>query len=267
MTEPEPPRFIPLAVRPGIRRIVAPNPGPMTYHGTNTWLLEGDDGLTVIDPGPNEPAHIQAIADSGPIARIVLTHTHKDHFEAALPLQAMTGAPIAGWARPWVQNFLPDIPLADGDRIGALTAWHTPGHASDHLCFALADGTLFTGDHVMSWSTSIISPPDGDMGAYMASLRLLLTRNATIYLAGHGPALENPQPLVRAMLAHRATRESAVLGALSADPRSEADLVNVLYSGLAPNLVRAASRTVLAHLLKLAKEGRARQTPEGWQKP
>ncbi len=119
----------------------------------------------------------------------------------------------------------------------------------------------------MSWSTSIISPPDGDMGAYMASLRLLLTRNDTIYLAGHGPALENPLPLVRAMLAHRATRESAVLGALSADPRSEADLVNVLYSGLAPNLVRAASRTVLAHLLKLAKEGRARQTPQGWQKP
>ena len=267
LTEAAPARLVPLAVKPGLSRIVADNPGPMTYHGTNTWLLETGDGMTVIDPGPDNPAHIAAIAGAGPIARILLTHTHPDHLAGAPALQQATGAPIHAWGKPWAKNFTPDHAIADGDRIGPLVALHTPGHASDHLCFALPDGTLFSGDHVMSWSTSIVSPPDGDMAAYMDSLRLLQQRRDTLYLGGHGPPLPSPAKLVRAMLLHRVARESAVLGALTtATPLTEDALVATLYSGLSPGLARAAARTITAHLLKLAAEGKAARGETGWLK-
>jgi glyoxylase-like metal-dependent hydrolase (beta-lactamase superfamily II) len=266
LKEPPPQRLAPLPIKPGLSRLVAPNPSPMTYHGTNTWLVDGHDGLTVIDPGPNDAAHIAAITAAGPIARILLTHTHPDHLAGAPALQAATGAPILGWAKPWAKNFTPDIALADGQTIGAFTALHTPGHASDHLCFALPDGTLFSGDHVMSWSTSIVSAPDGDMGAYMDSLRLLLDRQDTLYLCGHGPPLPHPAKLVRAMLLHRVSRENAVLAALDSTPKGEDDLVAQLYGNLAPDLLRPAARVVGAHLLKLAKEGKAVQVDEGWIK-
>jgi glyoxylase-like metal-dependent hydrolase (beta-lactamase superfamily II) len=259
-TEPEPQRLTLLPVRDGIARMVAANPGPLTYHGTNTWLLRTDEGLYVIDPGPDLPEHLDAIAATGPIVRILLTHTHPDHAAGAAGLQARTGAPIHGWAR----GFTPDMTLSDGDRIGPLTAIHTPGHASDHLCFALGQDTLFSGDHVMSWSTSIVVAPDGDMAAYMASLGRLQSRRDNLYLPGHGPPLPDPQPLVRALAVHRATRENAIARALSLKPRTEADIVAALYIGLPAKLARAAARTVESHLIKLAAEGRAKRQAEGW---
>jgi glyoxylase-like metal-dependent hydrolase (beta-lactamase superfamily II) len=238
----------------------------MTYHGTNTWLVEGEGGITVIDPGPADDAHLAAIIAAGRVTRILLTHAHPDHVAGAPALKAATGAPILGWGKPWAPDFTPDIALAHGETIGAFMALHTPGHASDHLCFAFSDGVLFSGDHVMSWSTSVVSPPDGDMGAYMDSLRLLLDRHDTLYLGGHGPPLPQPAKLVRAMLLHRLSREMAVLGALSDIALNEEDLVSLLYGNLAPNLQRPAERIVAAHLAKLVKEGKAAVQDSGWIK-
>jgi glyoxylase-like metal-dependent hydrolase (beta-lactamase superfamily II) len=266
LTESEPDRLVAMTVHPGVRRMVAPNPGPMTYTGTNTWLIDGADGLTVIDPGPDDPAHLNAIAAQGRVSRVVLTHTHPDHLAGAPALRTLTGAPIHAFHAPWAQGFTPDVALRDGDAAGPLNALHTPGHASDHLCFALSDtSVLFTGDHVMSWNTSIVSPPDGDMGAYMASLRLLLSRDDALYLCGHGPPLPNPLPLVRAMLSHRAGREASVLAALRDGPLTESQLVDRLYVGLESHLVPAARRTVLAHLHKLLAERRVRAEAKQWQ--
>lgn len=259
LTEPAPPYGVAEDVAPGVRRIVAPNPGPMTYRGTNTWLLEGPDGVTVIDPGPDSAPHVDALvaATGGSVARILLTHTHSDHVGAAAALKAATGAPTFGFARPQRQDFQPDLPLADGDMVADLTALHTPGHASDHLCFAWHEGIIFTGDHVMSWNTSIVSPPDGDMAAYMDGLRRLLARGSdTLYLGGHGPPLPDPHKLVRAMLGHRVSREAAILATLGDAPKAPATIVDVLYAGLDAGLKRAAARTVLAHLLKLETEDR-----------
>jgi glyoxylase-like metal-dependent hydrolase (beta-lactamase superfamily II) len=267
LREPEPVRYVATEVVPGVRRLVAPNPGPMTYHGTNTWLVEAAEGLTVIDPGPEDAGHLAAILACGRVAQIVLTHTHPDHFGGALPLRAATGAPIYGWGVPWVAGFVPDVALSDGAQLGRLMALHTPGHASDHVCFALAgaEGILFSGDHVMSWSTSVVSPPDGDMGAYMASLRLLLAREDALYLCGHGAPLPNPRGLVRGMLAHRAGREARILAVLGGGGVVSADgLVGVLYPGLEARLVGAARRTVLAHVEKLRGEGRVVIEAEGW---
>ena len=258
LDEPQPAYFVPTQAAPGIRRLVAPNPGPMTHHGTNTWLVDGPRGLAVIDPGPDDAGHRAAILAAGDVAYILLTHTHPDHLAGAPALAAATGAPVAGWATPWDRGFTPDIPLADGDTLAGLTVLHTPGHASDHVCFAQpGTGVLFSGDHVMSWSTSIVSPPDGDMAAYMASLRLLLARDDTLYLCGHGPPLPEPARLVRGMLNHRAAREAAVLAMLARGPATADDLVAAMYAGLAAHLLPAARRSVLAHLLKLEAEGRA----------
>jgi glyoxylase-like metal-dependent hydrolase (beta-lactamase superfamily II) len=263
--EDPPPRFVPLDAAPGVRRMVAPNPGPMTQHGTNTWLVDGADGLTVIDPGPDDAAHVAAVAAAGPVARILLTHTHPDHLGGAAALRAATGAPIHGWGRPWARDFMPDVALEDGARVAGLTALHTPGHASDHLSFA-QDGTgvVFTGDHVMAWSTSVISPPDGDMGAYMASLRRLQGRGDTLYLCGHGPPVNNPESFVRALLMHRASREAAILAALARGPATPEGLVAEMYGGLDARLAGAAKRSVLAHLLKLESEERAWLDGENW---
>lgn len=191
LVEPEPPRGVALPVMPGIARVVAPNPGVMTYHGTNTYLIDTPDGCVVLDPGPNDAGHVRAIlaAASGPIAHILLSHTHRDHLGAVAALRQVTGAPVHAYGRNGAPGFAPDLPLNDGDVVAGLTALRTPGHASDHLCFAAADGTLFSADHVMSWSSSVISPLDGDMAAYFASLRRLLARDDRLYLPGHGPPL------------------------------------------------------------------------------
>ncbi len=264
LTEPAPAYGTVETVAPGVRRIVAPNPGPMTYHGTNTWLVDGPGGATVIDPGPDDAAHVAAIVRAGPVARILLTHTHPDHVDAAPALQAATGAPTFGWGQPWHKTFRPDHAVADGETLAGLTALHTPGHASDHLCFIWRDGVVFTGDHVMSWNTSIVSPPDGDMAAYMAGLRVLLARDDRLYLCGHGPPLPEPLALVRAMLNHRAGREAAVLGSLSGEPVSAMQIVEQLYAELAPGLKKAAERTVMAHAQKLVAEGRAAEADGGY---
>ncbi len=247
LTEPAPPRGEAFSVAPGIRRLVAPNPGPLTCHGTNTYLIEGAAGTTVLDPGPDDASHVAAIlAASGKVARIFLTHGHPDHFGALPALAAATGAEVFAAARG----------LPDGARIGIWTALHTPGHASDHMCFAREDGVVCTGDHVMSFATTVVMPPDGDMAAYIAGLRRLLARSDDLlFLPGHGPPITDPRPFTEALLRHRLEREAAVLAALRAAPHSAAALVERLYVPLDPRLRGAAEASVTAHLRKLAAEG------------
>jgi len=268
LTEPEPARGVALPVRPGIRRVVATNRGPMTYHGTNTYLIDTPGGVMVLDPGPDDPAHVAAVlAAAGPVALILLSHTHHDHVGALPALRAATGAPVYAWHEPAMPDLLPDVMLRDGDAVDGWQAVFTPGHAADHVCFAGPDGVLFSADHVMSWSSSIVSPPGGEMAAYFASLRRLLDRCDTLYLPGHGPPLPDPQPFVRDLLAHRMAREEAVLAALGTTPRSTVALMDQLYSQVDERLRRAAERNVLAHLLKLRDEGRALEGPDGWISP
>jgi glyoxylase-like metal-dependent hydrolase (beta-lactamase superfamily II) len=273
LTEPEPPRGIATEIRPGIKRLVAENPGPMTYHGTNTYLLATGSGTVVLDPGPDGAAHREAILreTGGAVSLILLSHTHIDHFGGLAALVAATKAPVAAFHTPSVASLEPDIVLHDGDRIGPLTVLHTPGHAADHLCFAMdeADGTklLFSVDHVMSWSSSIVNPPDGDMAAYYTQLRRLLDRNDDLYLPGHGPPLPNPRALVREMLDHRIAREAAIVAALPASGFAEIPAItDALYAKSLPILKLAAARNVLAHLLKLEAEGVAKREGSGWRR-
>lgn len=266
LTEPVPPRGQVLPVLPGIGRIVADNPGPFTYHGTNTYLIEGEDGFTVLDPGPEDAAHVGHImaATGGRVARIVLSHTHADHLGGVAGLKAACGAKVWSFHVSQEPSHTPDVPIRDGDVVAGWTAIHTPGHASDHLCFA-RDGVVFTADHIMSWSTSIVSPPHGNMRAYFESMRLMLARQDKVYLPGHGPKVDDPMPFARALLAHRAQREAAIANALAAGPKTTLGLVQALYVDLNPKLVPAAQRTVIAHLEKLREEGRAIEDGETWR--
>lgn len=268
LTEPPPERGALLPVLPGIGRIVADNPSRMTYHGTNTYLLEGEDGITVLDPGPDSAAHVADILRlaPGPIVRILLSHTHRDHFGAVAALKQATGAPTLGYHRSADEAFVPDQPIHDGDTVVGMEAVFTPGHAADHLCFARPDGVLFSADHVMGWSSSIVSPPGGNMADYFASLRRMLARPETTYLCGHGPALTDPHPYVTALLDHRIARENAIAAALlEAGPRTTKALVDALYSKIDPILKLAAERNVLAHLEKLQGEGRVTLRDDAWQ--
>lgn len=266
LTEPAPARGQVLPVLPGITRLVAGNPGPMTYNGTNTYLIEGEDGFSVLDPGPDQAEHVGHIihATGGRVARIILSHTHADHLGAVPALKAATGAPVWSFLRSQDASHVPDVPMSDGDVVAGWTAIHTPGHASDHLCFA-RDGVVFTADHIMSWSTSIVSPPHGNMADYFASLRLLLKRPDTMYLPGHGPPIPDPHPFARALLSHRSLRESAIATALSGGPKTTMGLVETLYTTIAPHLRPAAQRNVIAHLEKLRDEGRAIEDGEVWR--
>ena len=272
LTEPEPERDAKLPVLPGISRIVANNPGPMTYFGTNTYLIDTPDGLVVLDPGPEDhPEHVEAILRhaGGPIAVILISHTHHDHVGAVPALQAATGARTAGFRDSAIPVFNPDIKLDNGSAFAGMQAIHTPGHASDHLCFARTgpdgDKVLFSADHVMSWSTSVVSPPGGDMKAYFDSMNLLLERQDDVYLPGHGPALREPRNLVRAMLAHRMIREQAIAKKLGDGPADTYTIMDTLYSQLNPRLRRAAERNVLAHLLKMETEGTVVREGELWR--
>jgi glyoxylase-like metal-dependent hydrolase (beta-lactamase superfamily II) len=272
LTEPAPPYGAVLTPHAAVRRVVAPNPGPMTCHGTSAWIV-GRGHVAVIDPGPDDSAHRRALlaAVAGEtVTHVIVTHGHHDHSAGAKAFAAATGARTWGFGRPDRARtvpvgarhppFLPDEPLSHGSVLEGpgwrLIAIHTPGHASDHLCFSLAgEGILFSGDHVMGWATSMVSPPDGDMAAYMASLEALLGRDETLYLPGHGPAITDPRTHVAALLAHRRGREAAVLAAVRAGHATAEAIVPHLYPGLAEALARPAARSVLAHLHKLAAEG------------
>nr|WP_255599974.1 MBL fold metallo-hydrolase [Afifella sp. IM 167] len=259
---------------PFIRRVLAPNPSPFTFRGTCTYIV-GSGKVAIIDPGPADEAHLRALRDAvgqETVSHIVLTHTHRDHFPLAIPLAEATGAPIVGCPKPRavlappvgaapLPAYEPDRILADGERLEGegftLTAVATPGHASNHLCFALAEepGTLFSGDHVMAWSTSVVIPPDGDMSEYLASLRLLLERDDTIYWPGHGGPVREPKRFVRALLQHRRQREAAILKALGLTPRSIDEIVSEIYRKLPPALFEPAAQSTLAHLQALVRRG------------
>jgi glyoxylase-like metal-dependent hydrolase (beta-lactamase superfamily II) len=259
LTEPEPPRGVALPVAPGIRRIVARNPGPMTHHGTNTYLIDAEDGVAVLDPGPDDAAHVADIlAAGGRVRRILLSHSHSDHVGALPALAAATGAPVFSVSG----RFGP--PVADGDVVDGWTALATPGHAADHLCFA-RDGVLFSADHVMSFSSSVVIPPEGDMAAYMAGLRRLLARDDRLLLPGHGPSISEPHPFIAALLAHRLKREADIFDLIRNRPQTAADIVAALYVPLDPRLARAAEASVTAHLLKLKAEGAAEEQDGAWR--
>jgi len=257
----------------GVGRLLARNPSPFTYFGTQTYLV-GEQELVVIDPGPDLPDHIEAIVaalDGRSLAAIACTHTHRDHSPASRALKEATGAPIIGCA-PLVlesigpradasfdKQYAPDQVLGDGEAIEfdgdkRLVAVATPGHTSNHLCFAFNDA-LFTGDHVMGWSTTVVVPPDGEMGAYMKSLDLLRQRGDRIFYPAHGPAVTKPMQLIRGMIGHRLQRERQILRLVGERARDISDIVANAYPGLDQRLVPAAGGSVLAHLLDLQKRG------------
>lgn len=271
-------------LEPLVRRVLAPNPSPFTYTGTQTYLIGTAEDVVVLDPGPNDPAHIAALMAAIGDARvrtITCTHTHRDHSPAAAPLKLLTGAEIAGCAplvldtsgpradAPFDTTYAPDRVMQDGDAIAGdgytLRAVATPGHTSNHLCFALEEtGALFTGDHVMGWSTSVVSPPDGDMAAYMRSLTLLYDRSDRVYYPAHGPAVDKPQQLVRGMVGHRRQRERQILRQLENGPQAIPEMVPAMYKGTDPGLYPAAGMSVLAHLIDLEQKGKVSRQGDIW---
>lgn len=238
----------------------------MTYWGTNTYLIDAPGGVLVLDPGPDDQTHVDAVlaAAGAPITGILLSHTHHDHLGAVASMRQATGAPVSAWHDPATPAFVPEKPLRDGDTVGEWQAFHTPGHASDHVVFVRADGTVFSADHVMGWSTSVVAPPGGNMADYVRSLARMAVRDDRILLPGHGPAIPNPPVFVREMMAHREKRERLILDALDIAAQTSAALVRRIYIGLDPSLHRAAERNVVAHLHKLAGEGRAMESAGGW---
>lgn len=268
-----------------VRRVLAPNPSPLTERGTNSYIL-GEGRVAVIDPGPAIPAHLAALtAALSPgerVAAILVTHAHLDHSGLAPALARATGAPVyaaggaaegrsaamealaasglAGGGEGLDPGFAPDLRLGDGDVVAGdgwqVEAVATPGHLPTHLCFDAGD-VLFSGDHVMGWATTIVSPPDGDMAAYMASLDRLAGRRAARFLPGHGAPVEEPAARVAWLAAHRRAREAAILAALGPGPQTAAEVAGRVYTDIAPALLPAAARNVLAHLIDLSARGLA----------
>ena len=266
-------------VEEGIARVLAHNPSAFTYYGTQTYLL-GTEAVAVIDPGPDLPEHVEALVAAiggRPVVAILCTHTHRDHSPASRALAERTGAPIIGCAPLAMEgtgleagfdaDYSPDRVLADGEAIEIegkpIVAVATPGHTSNHLCFAHR-GALFSGDHVMGWSTTVVIPPDGEMAAYMASLDKLRRRDDRIYYPAHGPAIDNPQQYVRHLIGHRMQREKQILRLLGERARDIPALVASAYPGLDPRLVAAAGASVLAHLLDLERRGLVERREEQW---
>ncbi len=285
-------------LEPLVRRVLAPNASPYTFTGTQTYLVGTGDDVAVIDPGPagsgmpghadtRGDGHVEAIVAAIGKARlsaIICTHTHRDHSPASRALQSATGAPIIGCAPLMLDDdgpradaafdpdYRPDRVLTHGERIGGqgwtIEAVATPGHTSNHLCYALIESeALFTGDHVMGWSTSVVSPPDGDMAAYLASLALLQERSDRVYYPAHGPQIDNPRQFVRGMIGHRRQRERQIVTLLEKSLYTIPDLVAAMYKGLDPRLHGAAGRSVLAHLVDLQRQGRVMAQGEHWVAP
>lgn len=270
-------------VAPNVRRVLAPNPSPFTYTGTQTFIV-GTGEVAVIDPGPDIPAHVEVLLEATRderIAAIVCTHTHRDHSPASRALKRATGAPIVGCAalaitdqgprtdESFDPDYVPDRVLGDADTVSGpgwtLEAVATPGHTSNHICLALVEAQiLFSGDHVMAWATSIVSPPDGDMGDYLASLRKLLDRRDDKYFPAHGPEIKRPHDRVRWLLAHRRERETQILRHLAVGMGDVPLMVSHMYDDIDPGLHPAAERSVLAHLLDMEHRGMVERRGDRW---
>ncbi|MBS0472253.1 MAG: MBL fold metallo-hydrolase [Proteobacteria bacterium] len=263
-------------VTPRIARVVANNPGPFTFMGTGVYLI-GEGDVAVIDPGPDMPEHIDALKralEGRRVSHILVTHTHSDHSPAAKPLKEWSGAKtyaLAGHGSgsddgPKVEaggdmDFVPDVRVKDGEIIAgdgfSIECVHTPGHTSNHMCFALREEkALFTGDHVMGWSTTVVTPPDGDMASYMASVQKLQARDDAILYPTHGAPVTDPKPFLAEYLAHRYDRENQVLAAIGDGLDTIPTMVARMYAAVDKRLHPAAARSVEAHLIKLVREGR-----------
>lgn len=275
----DPPVGIAEEIEPGLRRLLAPNPSPMTFRGTNTYLL-GAREIAVIDPGPQSKVHLEAILGAltpgQEITHILVTHAHIDHSPLARPLAEKTGAPVlafgdayagrstvmqelaqhglAGGGEGIDASFVPDRTLADGEIVQggdwSLEVIHTPGHFGNHISFAFGDA-CFCGDHVMGWASSLVSPPDGDLTDFMASCRRLAARNWRVFHAGHGAPIENPAERLAWLMAHRDMREAEILAALETGPARAYDLASRIYTETPTSLMGAATRNVFAHLVDL----------------
>lgn len=268
-----------LGVAPNVLRVTANNPGPFTFHGTNSYIV-GRETLAVIDPGPDDPDHLQALLaaiDGRPVSHIFVSHTHRDHSPLTPALKAATGALVLaegphrasrplrrGEVNPFAESsdhdFMPDRRLADGELIQcdgfAIRGITTPGHCANHMAFALeGSGVLFSADHVMAFATTVVAPPDGSMAEFMASLDKLIPRDDTLYLPGHGGPVNKPKSFLRGLKAHRKMRERAILERLAVGDRTIPDIVRQIYRETDPRLHGAAGLSVFAHLEDLAERG------------
>lgn len=264
-------------ISPLVQRVIANNPGPFTYTGTGVYII-GDQNVAVIDPGPQTPEHIEALTTSlegRTVTHVLVTHHHVDHSPMAAPLAKAHGCKVYGYGQQVTQptggevrleagddlTFKPDVEIRDGDVIRGdgwtVEALHTPGHTSNHMCYALKEeNILFSGDHIMGWSTSVVSPPDGHMGDYLNSLENVLAGNFTRIWPTHGPAIENPKTFVSAYIEHRRARENQICGALASGLSSIPDIVERLYADIDKRLHPAAAHSVLAHLIHMRETGR-----------
>ncbi len=268
---------VPDTLAPGVRRVIANNPGPFTYTGSGTYII-GDGDVAVIDPGPNDDAHLAALlaaTEGERVTHILITHTHLDHCGLARKFADATGAPVFGFGAHPVKekkldapaldegadySYAPDEIISDGAIIEGpdwrLEAVHTPGHLSNHLCFALPkQKALFTGDHMMGWATTVVAPPDGDMSAYLGSLDKLLARDDDIYFPTHGAPIENPKRFVRAVKTHRLMRDAQIIEQLKKGRSNIKDITAAMYADVDKRLHGAAALNVYAHLIRLVRNG------------
>lgn len=271
-----------------ITRVIADNPGPFTYTGTGVFIVGGGDSVCVIDPGPVTEKHITAMdaaLDGKTVTHVLVTHHHLDHSPLAAPLAAKHGCKVYGYSLQSKTSeddaiqldagddlsFKPDVEIRDGHQFEGpdwtITAIHTPGHTSNHLCYALEEeNCLFSGDHIMGWSTSVVSPPDGDMGDYLASLNRILDMDFDVIRPTHGTAIQSVRPFVQAYIDHRLAREAQIEGALRAGLDQIGDIVAELYKAVDKRLHPAAAHSVLSHMIHMRKTGRVvAEGPDGLQ--